>query len=38
VRLKLGLIWLVVLGATATTAHLIARTALERAGEGGIEE
>jgi multicomponent Na+:H+ antiporter subunit G len=32
VRLKLMLIWVLVLGATATTCHLIARTALERDG------
>lgn len=34
VRLKLLLIWGLVLGATATTCHLIARTGLER-GLGG---
>lgn len=31
VRVKLVLIWALVLGATATTCHLIARTGLERA-------
>lgn len=35
VRLKLLLIWGLVLGATATTCHLIARTGLER-GLGGV--
>jgi multicomponent Na+:H+ antiporter subunit G len=39
VRLKLILIWLLVLGATATTSHLIARTGLEHGvgdeGQGG---
>lgn len=30
VRIKLVLIWLLVLGATATTSHLVARTGLER--------
>ncbi|CAN5756848.1 monovalent cation/H(+) antiporter subunit G [soil metagenome] len=34
VRFKLLLIWLLVLGATATTCHLIARTALERGLSG----
>ena len=30
VRVKLILIWLLVLGATATTSHVVARTGLER--------
>jgi multicomponent Na+:H+ antiporter subunit G len=34
VRLKLVLIWLLVLGATATTGHLIARAALGDAEHG----
>jgi multicomponent Na+:H+ antiporter subunit G len=34
VRLKLLLIWLLVLGTTATTCHLIARTALEHSQAG----
>jgi multicomponent Na+:H+ antiporter subunit G len=34
VRLKLLLIWLLVLGATATTCHLIARSQIESPGAG----
>jgi multicomponent Na+:H+ antiporter subunit G len=37
VRFKLLLIWLLVLGATATTCQIIARSALER-GMGGDEQ
>jgi multicomponent Na+:H+ antiporter subunit G len=37
IRLKLVLIWLLVLGATATTAHLIARTGLARGLADGDE-
>jgi multicomponent Na+:H+ antiporter subunit G len=38
VRAKLVLIWLLVLGATATACHLIARTGLERGLEAGARE
>jgi multicomponent Na+:H+ antiporter subunit G len=34
VRAKLILIWVLVLGATVTTAHLVARTALEHGAAG----
>jgi multicomponent Na+:H+ antiporter subunit G len=35
VRLKLLVIWLLVLGATATTCHMIARSQLDRGTPGG---